>query len=444
MIHARPLFSFRCATILAGRRASILAGRCATALFGRVRWGLLGCLVVLACGPRERGGIPPRNVVLITVDGLRADHLSCYRSGRPTGAPPAGAEPSSSIDDLAQAGVLFTSAFGLGGEPPAEGPGILTWRGEDLQRELGTEDGLECGLFGLEAFPAAWQPFDAGSSGSGPSGSESSASESSASGSSASGSPLASPSDDARTWAAALDWVRSRDWKDGRRRFLWVHAGGPAHFPDSSVDSDSGVVSDAQRIEGYERRVREWTERVSTLLRTLLPLAEEGPRWERTALAIVGVAGVTLSRRTDPWAERPWGRRSNHTEGAGRVPAILHHPPSLTGRRIFREPISAMDLPPTIRAWFGLPPDPDLAGRNLFDHVDSRPLGRFRSGPLIWSLPDGGVTVRDDRWRWIRRSDGSQTLIDAARHPPSRVDVSIDRLPIVDRLRRAAEERGRH
>src|SRR5262249_19724390 len=48
-------------------------------------------------------GTPSRpNVILISIDTLRADHLSCYGYGRPT---------TPNIDRLAREGTLFTRAY---------------------------------------------------------------------------------------------------------------------------------------------------------------------------------------------------------------------------------------------------------------------------------------------------------------------------------------------
>jgi arylsulfatase A-like enzyme len=56
------------------------------------------CLLLTACS-RERGG--PPNVVLVSIDSLRADHLGCYGYGRAT---------SPTLDRLADEGVLFENA----------------------------------------------------------------------------------------------------------------------------------------------------------------------------------------------------------------------------------------------------------------------------------------------------------------------------------------------
>ena len=58
-----------------------------------------------------------RNVILITIDTLRADHLSCYGYHRKT---------SPNIDNLAKNGILFKYAFSNGPWTPFSFPSILT------------------------------------------------------------------------------------------------------------------------------------------------------------------------------------------------------------------------------------------------------------------------------------------------------------------------------
>jgi len=58
-----------------------------------------------------------RNIILITVDSLRADHLGCYGYER---------ETSPTIDNLADSGHRFTNAFAHSGTTRTSFPAILT------------------------------------------------------------------------------------------------------------------------------------------------------------------------------------------------------------------------------------------------------------------------------------------------------------------------------
>jgi len=72
-----------------------------------------------------------RNVILITIDDLRADHLSCLGYRRKT---------SPNIDRLAEKGVLFRQAISNGGNSPCSFPSILT-SSYALMNTLGNERG---------------------------------------------------------------------------------------------------------------------------------------------------------------------------------------------------------------------------------------------------------------------------------------------------------------
>jgi len=61
--------------------------------------GVAAALLGIQCG---RKGGPPTNLLVITVDTLRADRLGCYGYGRPT---------TPNIDELAASGTRFESAF---------------------------------------------------------------------------------------------------------------------------------------------------------------------------------------------------------------------------------------------------------------------------------------------------------------------------------------------
>src|SRR6185295_126374 len=84
---------------------------------------VLGLLLGTACGgtgggtPAVTAGGARPNVLLITVDTLRPDHLGCYGYGRPT---------SRFIDTLARRGVVFRVAITAAGRTVQSFPSILT------------------------------------------------------------------------------------------------------------------------------------------------------------------------------------------------------------------------------------------------------------------------------------------------------------------------------
>jgi arylsulfatase A-like enzyme len=78
---------------------------------------LRACLASLASACSAEDGSRPQNVLLVTLDTTRADHLSCY--GAPAGATPA-------LDQLAAAGTRFDLALSTASVTPVSHAAILT------------------------------------------------------------------------------------------------------------------------------------------------------------------------------------------------------------------------------------------------------------------------------------------------------------------------------
>ena len=81
---------------------------------------LVGLTLIAAAGCGLLGSKPPEyNVLLITLDTLRADHLSCYGYDRPT---------SPVLDELASQSVLFEFAITQAAVTPVSHASFLTGR----------------------------------------------------------------------------------------------------------------------------------------------------------------------------------------------------------------------------------------------------------------------------------------------------------------------------
>lgn len=72
------------------------------ALTAAMAWVLLAALALAANVRQARAADSPTNVIFITIDTLRADHLGCYGDER---------IETPHIDALARAGVRFTNAY---------------------------------------------------------------------------------------------------------------------------------------------------------------------------------------------------------------------------------------------------------------------------------------------------------------------------------------------
>ncbi|MFT7484700.1 MAG: arylsulfatase A-like enzyme [Candidatus Paceibacteria bacterium] len=83
------------------------------------RLPLLLSVAILGCAEKPAEGLPEQNVLLVTLDTTRADHLGCY--GKETANTP-------NLDMLAQEGVRFEHAYSTAGITPMSHASILTGR----------------------------------------------------------------------------------------------------------------------------------------------------------------------------------------------------------------------------------------------------------------------------------------------------------------------------
>ena len=77
---------------------------------------LVGCILTFAYFKTSKD---KPNIILITIDALRSDHLSCYGYQRDT---------SPNIDRLAEEGVVFDNCFATSSGTPFASPGLFTGR----------------------------------------------------------------------------------------------------------------------------------------------------------------------------------------------------------------------------------------------------------------------------------------------------------------------------
>ena len=126
------------------------------------------------------------------------------------------------------------------------------------------------------------------------------------------------------------------------------------------------------------------------------------------------------------------------TEPHLRVPLVMRAPGKLTpGRRA--EPVSGLDVAPTILALAGLPIPPGMRGRSLAAPVAERPL-------VLEAARGLQLAVVDDRWKLIRtlrdvyyveafqRPAGAVELYDLAADPEERTNLAEREPAVVARL----------
>jgi len=112
-----------------------------------------------------------------------------------------------------------------------------------------------------------------------------------------------------------------------------------------------------------------------------------------------------------------------------RVPLVLRHPASLTGKRCLEDLVELADVPATLRDWFGLSP---VAGRSLLALTDSHVERAFERRPIVARGPDGGGVRTAERHLIVR---GDERLLFAPRRDPlERVDLAAEEPGTVARL----------
>jgi arylsulfatase A-like enzyme len=400
-----------------------------------------GSLLVLGCeAPR------PRSLILISVDTLRADHLGCYGHERPT---------SPSLDALAAEGVLFedvtapspwtlpSHASLFTGRYPSR-HGVRTVH-EALSRSaptlaevlspLGFENGAVVNVvylypvFGLMRGFAQLERVES----------------------------VPSPQGDAaEVHARARSWLASRR---GRRVFLFLHHY-DVHAPYSSepayermfaaaegqlrgVDEELGLINRGLLrpgpvgIDQLERRYDAGIRQIDDELGRFLAWLEEEGWLEDTLLVVTSDHGEGFLEH----GTVSHGRTQYEEEL--RVPLILRGPGLPRGVRV-REPVSLVDVAPTLLWLLGVPPPPDLDGRDLRPFWQGAPAATERAifaeaAPALWGTTRLAVRM-DSHKLLLDEASGQRELYDLAKDPGERRDLAAQDPERVRRLEAALHE----
>ena len=100
-------------------------------------------------------------------------------------------------------------------------------------------------------------------------------------------------------------------------------------------------------------------------------------------------------------------------EEATRVPLIVVQPGAAV-RRVY-EPVSLIDIFPTIADLAGFKNMPPVDGTSLAPHL--KDSGPSRSSPAIMTWGKGNHSVREGPWRYTRYRDGTEELYDLLADP---------------------------
>ena len=422
---------------------------------GRIRciacagWALLAVLVTLlpGCG---RGRAEARSLLLVSVDTLRADHLSCYGYERQT---------SPRLDALAAEGrrfenvwsvmpttlpshaALFTSLYPRQTGARSNGmrvvPGVLTLAERLKQRGFSTgafvssvplhpDFGLDQGFDRYDFPPGEERPGDA-------------------------------------TRARAVEWLREHA---GGPFFCFVHLFDPhtwytapraqrelfdvpaGRLPPVFDFGGTPEVFDAQvrrdSIAAYDAEIRFADEQLGILLDELGALGVDG----ETLVVFVSDHGETLDELIDAY-----GYAFDHGEFLHRrelrVPLVLRVPEGLPGAGpgVHPEQVSTLDLLPTLLELLDVPAAQPLVGRSQVPLLEGRALPARpvfaerrlltrgeRVSPPSRFLVGEELSVATARWHLVRCEGRPLELFDLAADPAQTRNVAGSQPDAVARL----------
>ncbi len=423
----------------------------------------------------------PRHLILVTIDTLRADHLSSYGYARDTtnaaGAASRGSAGGFTIDELARQGVLFERAFAPRGETFPSISTLFTGRTPRENCTLANEATLPAEALTLaERLRAAGyrsaafttnkllvprsgieQGFDAF---------------------------FWDASDDRelRATEAAMTWIGAQDLANGPPLFVWLHLMGP-HLPydprpidgvdfarrftdpayAGSADGSRAFVDAAYTagrdlaaadiehvIALYDGEIARIDHVVSRFARFC---AGQDPRQPVDLLAdslfvFTADHGEELHQRN-----RYWGHSKSVYDSVLHVPLFVRHPRSIAAERKVDDLVELEDLMPTILEELGHPCEGPVHGRSLSALLRQGGRAAPAPKPAFSSWRDRIFTARTGRWRLVWNPERIEpteipvgpypipelALFDVEADPRELVDVSQQHADVVAELKTAIE-----
>jgi arylsulfatase A-like enzyme len=371
------------------------------------------------------------NLVLITIDALRADHVSAYGYARRT---------TPNLDRLATepGGTLFRNAWAHAPSTRYSVPAILTgrypstiawgspyqhWPPEVLPEnrlisEVVRDRGYQTtALLSYHYFEPTWglsrgfADYDTHLQGL----------------HSLGGDPAATSGSSARE-LADLALQKLQTLIAGERPFfLWVHFYDP-HFRYEVHPPPPGEASFGSReIDLYDGEIRYTDQHIGRVLAAL----QSSPAWDHTAVIVTSDHGEGLGEHGIP----PDRRHGYHLyANQTKVPLIIHLPLSAAAAasapKVVQTPVGHVDLMPTMIQLAGgsLAALPQLAGRSLLPAL-AGPEANDEKRVVFQEVMYEGPTVRkavvSTRWHLIQNliPDGTSELYDLVADPAEERDV---------------------
>tara|TARA_B100000809_G_scaffold19840_2_gene17465 strand:- start:13465 stop:14958 length:1494 start_codon:yes stop_codon:yes gene_type:complete len=169
----------------------------------------------------------------------------------------------------------------------------------------------------------------------------------------------------------------------------------------------------AKAVQGYLASISFVDQYVGEILDEL----EQSPYRDNTIVVLWSDHGYHLGEK---------GRFAKHSvwEEATHVPFIIKSPETLKGQKL-ATPVSLLDLYPTLLDIAGLPAYDRNEGTSLKPLLtgDANTSGR----PAITTYGEGNHSIRGERYRYIRYSDGSEELYDHDKDPEEWTNLALNK-----------------
>jgi arylsulfatase A-like enzyme len=208
------------------------------------------------------------------------------------------------------------------------------------------------------------------------------------------------------------------------QRYFDMYPAGKVRLPQEPADDLSDIPPIGQKFAAFrrdehERIVREgkWREAIQAYLASIsfadamlgrmLKMLDESVHAKNTVVVFWSDNGWHLGEKKH-WHKSTLWQRSTH------VPLIFAGPGLRAPGKNRQQPVSLLDLYPTLVEICNLPAKADLDGESLV------PLLRdpqARRKPTAITFGPGNHAVRSERWRYIRYADGTEELYDAVADP---------------------------
>ncbi len=161
-------------------------------------------------------------------------------------------------------------------------------------------------------------------------------------------------------------------------------------------------IVDAGKWSGFVQAYLASTSFVDHCVGLVMRGLERSPHRNNTIVVLWSDHGFHLGEKQH-WAKRTLWEEST------RVPLIVMTPES-ESNGVCSEPVSLLDIYPTLIELCGLPARDDLDGVSLVPQLRDRMAAR--ESPVLTSSYEGNHSLRSRDWRYIRYADGAEELYD--------------------------------